>query len=78
MGSGALAIALPFACILGLLATIIASNVGKIQSLQNPTNCCSYCFLQESTWDSFCFMFYAKELCTHFKLLHIVAEVHIG
>ncbi len=44
MGSGALAIALPFACILGLLAAVIASNVGKIQSLQNPTNCCSYCF----------------------------------
>jgi hypothetical protein len=29
MGSGALAIALPFACILGLLAAVIASNVGK-------------------------------------------------
>ncbi len=33
MGSGAIVIALPFACILGFLAAIAASNLGK---LNNP------------------------------------------
>jgi hypothetical protein len=33
LGSGAIVIALPFACILGFLAAIVASNFGK---LNNP------------------------------------------
>jgi len=36
MGSGALSISLPFSCVLGLLAAVTASNLGRFWLVQPP------------------------------------------
>jgi cobalamin synthase len=72
MGSGA--IALLFACILGLIASIITSNIlVRLHPFKTKPTIIAI-ILQDSTWHSLCFMFYSTRPWTHLKLLQIMAE----